>query len=95
MDSERVLTALGRKQAGFTAERLAELKVPIDKIVCSTMTRAQETANIIRECFPKVPVEHCALVVEGLPCVPFPYEYWNEEPAVRNDQIPFLHETQR
>lgn len=90
VDSERVLTALGRKQAGFTAERLAKLKVPIDKIVCSTMTRAQETANIIQDCFPKVPLEKCALVVEGLPCVPFPYEYWNEEPAVCNNFIPFL-----
>jgi probable phosphoglycerate mutase len=44
-DGTSSLTAHGREQAIFMAERCA--KLPIDIIVSSTMTRAQETASII------------------------------------------------
>jgi serine/threonine-protein phosphatase PGAM5 len=46
-DQERMLTKLGREQAELTGKRLEQLRVPIDDVVVSTMTRAQETANII------------------------------------------------
>jgi hypothetical protein len=46
-DTERVLTELGRKQAELTGKRLAHLELPISDVVLSTMTRAQETGNII------------------------------------------------
>lgn len=42
-----MLTKLGREQAELTGKRLEQLRVPIDDVVVSTMTRAQETANII------------------------------------------------
>jgi serine/threonine-protein phosphatase PGAM5 len=46
-DAERVLTKLGREQAELTGKRLEQIRIPIDNVVVSTMTRAQETANII------------------------------------------------
>lgn len=47
------------------------------------MVRAQETGAIILQYNPDIPlVEKCPLIVEGIPCVPSPYEYWNEEPFV-------------
>lgn len=46
-DTERVLTELGRKQAVLTGKRLQQLELPISNVVMSTMTRAQETGNII------------------------------------------------
>lgn len=84
IDNNRVLTALGRKQAAFTANRLYDLRIPFDKLVCSSMVRAQETGAIISQHNPNIPVvENCPLIVEGLPCVPSPYEYWNEARSVR------------
>lgn len=46
-DAFSPLSVLGRKQAEFMAERCS--KLPIDILVASTMTRAQQTASIIGE----------------------------------------------
>lgn len=46
-DGFSALSDRGRKQAEFMAERVS--KLPIDVLVASTMTRAQQTASIIGE----------------------------------------------
>lgn len=72
-DKERYLTELGRQQAKFTGKRLVELKIPIDDVVISTMTRAQETGNIILEQIPQrktIPVINDPLIEEGAPIAP-------------------------
>lgn len=48
-DAERVLTDVGRRQAALTGKRLANLGVQFDRIWVSTMTRAKETADIIKD----------------------------------------------
>lgn len=53
-DEQRILTKLGRTQAGYTGKRLRELGLPYTTIVRSTMARAQETAHIIAESLPQV-----------------------------------------
>lgn len=40
-DADRLLTEIGRKQAAFTGDRLKILQIPFDKMIRSTMTRAQ------------------------------------------------------
>lgn len=65
-DVDRFLTELGRRQAGFTGERLKILQVPFDKMIRSTMTRAQETGKIISTHIANMPIENCSLIEEGL-----------------------------
>ena len=55
------LTDTGRSQAAFVAERCA--KLPIEIIVCSTMNRTKETADIIFGTCPK-PIEYSDLFRE-------------------------------
>lgn len=71
-DQERVLTDLGRKQAKFTGLRLQELALPYTKVIRSTMKRANETAQIILNSLPNVPVSDCSLLEEGAPIPPEP-----------------------
>lgn len=71
-DEERVLTDLGRKQAKFTGLRLQELALPYSRVIRSTMTRAKETAEIIQNSLPSVPVSDCPLLEEGAPVPPEP-----------------------
>lgn len=85
MDSERYLTELGRKQAAATGERLNALKIPLDVMVRSTMTRAQETGKIISTCITNIPIENCSLIEEGAPIPPQPpIGHWHPEPHVSN-----------
>ncbi|XP_035743144.1 serine/threonine-protein phosphatase PGAM5, mitochondrial-like isoform X2 [Vespa mandarinia] len=72
IDSEKVLTELGRHQAETTGKRLAELDVSYSLIVRSTMTRAQETSKIIEKSLPNVPTEDDSLLTEGAPIPPEP-----------------------
>lgn len=72
-DSERILTDLGRQQAKLTGQRLAELKLPIDNVVISTMTRAQETGKLILDQLPMretISVQNDSLIEEGAPIEP-------------------------
>lgn len=83
-DSERYLTENGRKQAGFTGERLKALKLPLDLMIRSTMCRAQETGKIISTHITDVPIENCSLIEEGAPIAPQPpIGHWTPEPSVR------------
>lgn len=71
---------LGRIQASSTGERLKVLGYPFNKIHVSTMTRAIETAQLISESLPDVPVEQCALLEEGAPVPPDPpVGHWKPE----------------
>lgn len=71
-DKERTLTPLGREQAAFAGKRLNELDFPYTNLIHSTMTRAIETAKIIKEFLPGVPVTECLLLEEGAPIAPEP-----------------------
>lgn len=72
-DIERKLTEIGREQATFTGKRLNELAIPIDDVIVSTMTRAQETANLILKQLPKgasIKRDDCKMLEEGAVCMP-------------------------
>jgi len=72
-DGERYLTDLGRDQARLTGIRLAELSFPYSVLVHSNMTRAIETAQLISESLPKVPVMPAdGILREGAPIEPEP-----------------------
>lgn len=72
-DNERYLTDLGRNQAKLTGIRLAELSLPYSFMIHSNMTRAIETANLITESLPKVPVmPEDSILREGAPIAPEP-----------------------
>ena len=90
-DAERILTELGRTQAKHTGKRLAELKIPIDEVVISTMTRAQETGKIILDQLPQsdlVKVTNDSLIEEGAPIPPEPpVGHWRPEPSVRTSNF--------
>jgi len=66
------LTQLGIEQSMSTGYRLSNLPVKVDKIHQSTMTRAQETTQIIQKFLPNVPVSVCPLLAEGSPVPPIP-----------------------
>ena len=72
-----------RQQAAATRERLKALNKKLDRIVVSTMTRAQETASIIKEGFPDTPTAYCSLLREGAPYPPEPKSSnWRPERVV-------------
>lgn len=82
-DADRFLTEMGRKQAAYTGERLKLLKIPFDKMIRSTMTRAQETGKIISTHVANIPIENCSLIEEGAPIAPQPpIGHWHPEPHV-------------
>lgn len=62
------LTETGRRQSEITAAYLAGLSV--NTIQCSTMTRAQETADIIQRSFPRVALQAYQDLIEIIPAVP-------------------------
>lgn len=71
-DVNRILTTVGRQQAAVTGERLKALNIKFNQMTVSTMTRAQETADIISQNIPDVPQNHCSLLREGAPYPPNP-----------------------
>lgn len=82
-DADRYLTELGRKQAACTGDRLKVIKMSFDKMIRSTMTRAQETGKIISTQIANVPIENCSLIEEGAPIAPQPpIGHWHPEPHV-------------
>ena len=78
-DKQRCLTPLGREQATLTGKRLKELNIPVNEFVKSTMTRAQETGDLILAELSSVSkVSNCNLLEEGAPIPPEPYvRAWN------------------
>jgi len=76
------LTPVGVEQARLTAQRFRSL--PISAIHCSTMPRAAETAEIIAQVFPDVPLHRSRGLRECFPCIPpIPVyiEYFAQVPA--------------
>jgi len=84
-DDTHHLTERGRKQAEFTGKRLCELGIKWDKVVASTMVRAQETSDIILKQidYDKEKVVNCAFLREGAPIPPQPpVGHWKPEASV-------------
>ena len=73
-DAKHTLTPLGREQAAQTGRRLAALlgSTPVRCVTHSTMTRAAETAALVAQALPGVPLRPCALLREGAPVRPEP-----------------------
>ncbi|XP_067636848.1 serine/threonine-protein phosphatase Pgam5, mitochondrial-like [Eurosta solidaginis] len=71
-DKDHHLTELGRLQAKYTGKRLQELAIKWDEIIVSTMTRAQETSEIIFKEIEYEPqkVKYCDFLREGVPISP-------------------------
>ncbi|XP_017054716.1 serine/threonine-protein phosphatase Pgam5, mitochondrial isoform X1 [Drosophila ficusphila] len=81
-DETHHLTERGRKQAEFTGKRLCELGIKWDKVVASTMVRAQETSDIILKeiDYDKEKVVNCGFIREGAPIPPQPpVGHWKPE----------------
>lgn len=77
---KKVLTELGRQQATATGQRLKELETTYSAIHHSTMPRAVETAQLVSQCLPEVPMHSCDLLREGAPIVPEPpVHHWRPE----------------
>lgn len=73
------LTVLGRRQARLTAKRLSQL--PIDVIYHSDLRRAAETATLIAEQLPDVPLRPSRLLRECIPGLPHVFaEYFQDCP---------------
>jgi len=72
-DEKRILTAIGRDQAAATGARLAELAEPYSHCVISTMTRANETGEIILKHLPAdIKIDKTDMLREGAPIRPEP-----------------------
>ncbi|GAB1604634.1 serine/threonine-protein phosphatase PGAM5, mitochondrial-like [Argonauta hians] len=71
-DQSNVLTELGKEQAFITGTRLKELNIPFTKIISSTMKRADQTAKIVHQLFPGLPLNYSDLLREGMPIRPEP-----------------------
>lgn len=71
-EDDKVLTKQGRLQANQTGERLKNLNLKYTKLVCSTLIRAAETADIIAKYLPDLPRETCPMLREGSPVEPDP-----------------------
>lgn len=79
-DSDKHLTEVGRKQAKYTGERLKSLGIKWDRVIASTMTRAQETAKIVTGVLGCTITENCNLIREGAPIPPEPpVGHWKPE----------------
>jgi len=78
LEADRKLTVLGREQLDLTGCRLRELGIRFDRLVASTMTRAQESASIVHKHFPELCIENEPLLEEGAPVKPEPpIESWS------------------
>ncbi|VDM91549.1 unnamed protein product [Onchocerca ochengi] len=66
------LTPLGQEQAKCVGQRLANSGLKFDKVIMSTMTRAEETAKLILNELPPTTVESDSLLEEGAPYPPEP-----------------------
>ncbi|XP_069788664.1 serine/threonine-protein phosphatase PGAM5, mitochondrial isoform X2 [Narcine bancroftii] len=85
-DKDRVLTSLGREQAELTGQRLASLGLNYDILIHSSMTRAKETAAIIRKYLPGLEMMSCDLLREGAPIEPDPpVSHWKPEAMYHED----------
>ncbi|XP_067636869.1 serine/threonine-protein phosphatase Pgam5, mitochondrial isoform X2 [Eurosta solidaginis] len=87
-DKDHHLTELGRLQAKYTGQRLHALGIKWDKIIVSTMTRAQETSELLLKEIEYDPekVKHCNYLREGAPIPPQPpVSHWRVEKSFFRD----------
>ncbi|CAG7838018.1 unnamed protein product [Allacma fusca] len=82
-DAERVLTPLGVQQAQAAGKRLKELGIPFDSLISSNMSRAIQTAQIIKENMEQKDLEITCedpLLREGAPALPEPpVSHWHPD----------------
>ncbi|KAK3083970.1 hypothetical protein FSP39_006095 [Pinctada imbricata] len=79
-DQQRILTALGRKQAAYTGQRLKDMGYNYTDLISSTMARAVETSDIIHKFLPNLSIERDPLLCEGAPIPPEPpVGHWRPE----------------
>ena len=92
-DTERYLTQLGIQQATLTGQRLAELNLPNSSMVCSTMTRAIQTAGLIQQSLPENVeiLPHDSILEEGAPYPPEPKVRITTSIFFINSSFIFLH----
>ena len=100
-DEDKILTDIGREQALVTGKRLANMDIIYDKIICSKLTRAIETTDIIYNELIKndkysngIDIIYDADLNEGKPiiCIPFDEkrrdrDKWNELIERDSDRI--------
>jgi len=65
-DQDRALTADGKKKMKRAARGLATLGVLPERIVTSPLVRARQTADIVAEAFPGVPIDLCETLAPGV-----------------------------
>ena len=68
---DKKLTDLGKKQAKITGEKLKAMNINYDDVICSTMVRAKETADIILKELYDEPIPDIIYdpnLNEGAPC---------------------------
>ena len=81
---KKVLTEIGRQQALATGKRLKELNKPYTIVLHSTLIRAVQTAKLIHESLPDVPIKSTDLLKEGAPILPEPSsKHWTPPEWVR------------
>lgn len=88
-DKERYLTGLGQEQAVLTGKRLKNSGIDFHSIICSNMTRAMQTAELILKELGRADLcieTQDPVLREGAPCLP--------EPPVSNWH-PDLHVTKQ
>lgn len=89
-DETHHLTERGRLQAQYTGKRLHEMGIKWDKVIASTMVRAQETTDIILKeiDYNKDDVKHCSYLREGAPIPPQPpVGHWKPAASVSAQAI--------
>uniref|UniRef100_H2YDT0 Serine/threonine-protein phosphatase PGAM5, mitochondrial n=1 Tax=Ciona savignyi TaxID=51511 RepID=H2YDT0_CIOSA len=85
-DKLRTLTTLGQEQAVYTGIRLRELGIDFDRFIESSMTRAIETSDLIRQQLKQNDVERTDLLREGSPISPEPpFRHWRSEVSTYTD----------
>jgi len=79
-DDERYLTELGLEQAKLTGSRLAEMGLPYTSITVSKMKRAIQTADLIHDSLPQVPLHpQDGILNEGAPVKAEPRGSWRPD----------------
>ena len=66
-DSVNVLTPLGIAQARLVSTRLKSMNIEFNSLISSTMTRAKQTSQIIKNDFPEIVFEQSDLIRECTP----------------------------
>jgi hypothetical protein len=74
----------GREQSKLTGQRLCEMDLEYTRLVCSTMTRAIETAELLRGSLQHLQLERDPVLCEGAPIKPEPFHStWKPDNYVR------------